>query len=260
MYAPPFNLALVTGATSGIGLSICRLLAAKKIPLIITGRDTARLGELVGDLSSFVSVTAIAADLGNEEGRKKIAETIRENTPDLVINNAGFGQYGEAIENPTAQLQMVEVNIKAVLELTMEATKVLKEQKKGGVILNVSSVAGFMVIPLSSTYAASKAFVTTFSESLDFELSCYGIRVLVSCPGVVATNFRERAGGIVPSSEKQMSSEFAAQEIWNQIERKQRVRVFDWKMRVALFFIKYLIPTSWIARRMYQGIKTRKSL
>ncbi len=252
------TLALVTGATSGIGLELCRLLASKKISLIITGRDQDKLGGLVEELSRQVLVTALAADLATETGRKKIVLSIRNNAPDLVINNAGFGQYGEVLEQDfDPQLRMVDVNAKAVLELTLEAAQALRQKNRQGVILNVSSVASFMPFPLLATYAATKAFVTSLSISLDFEFAPHGIRVLASCPGVVETNFRERAGGIPSTFEMSMSVAFAAQEIWRQIEKKQRVRTFDWKMRVAVFLVKHFVPTSWVARLLHRSIEHR---
>lgn len=254
-----FALALVTGATRGIGEEFCRLLAARKIPMIIVARDANRLKEVASELSKSVSVMPIAADLGTSEGRKKITEVIREHVPDLVVNNAGFGLYGEAIDLPIdQQLQMVDVDIKAVLELSLEAARALQALGKEGTILNVASAAAFLVFPLFATYSASKAFVVSFSESLDFELAPHRIRVLASCPGVVKTDFRERAGGKYVS-EPMMTTTFAAEQLWHQIVTGRRVHIFDWKMRLGVFLGRYLIPKALLAKILTRSIRQFKS-
>ncbi len=138
----------------------------------------------------------LQADLSQQAGRHEIVRLIHHRTPDLIINNAGFGLYGKAIDLDIGeQLEMVDVDVKALLEFTLEGAKTLKEKNRKGVILNVSSTAGFYVFPYVAVYAASKAFINNVSQALDIEMERYGIRILAACPGMVATNFSKRAGG-----------------------------------------------------------------
>jgi len=257
MNQTPFSLALVTGASSGIGMALCHLLASKGISLIITGRDATRLVQLADELSTLVPVEFFTANLASSE-RCKIIEKIHERVPDLVINNAGFGLYGEALSYDTSmQTDMVEVNSKVVLEFTLESARALSTSNKKGVILNVSSAASGLIFPCFAVYAATKTFVTQVSISLDYEMQSRGIRVLASCPGIVETHFRSRASGIEDSSQERssMSAEFAAKQIWRQIEKKQRVHVFDWKTRAALFLARCL-PRTLLAKILMNRIES----
>ena len=127
--------------------------------------------ETARTLRSKVSVEIIQADLSKPNERGIVIEWIRQHAPDLVINNAGLAYYNNAINYPTEQqMQILEVNGVALLELTLEAAKAMKATNKPGVIMNVSSVAGFFIFPYFSVYAASKSFVNVFSQSLDYEL------------------------------------------------------------------------------------------
>ena len=189
-----FKTALVTGATSGIGEAVARLLASKGISLILTGRNGEKLAQLSTELK--VPVETVIADLSLPQDRAIVAAKIRTTVPDLIINNAGIGLYGEAVAlSKEKQMDIVTLNVEALTDLTLESARVLSEAKRPGVILNVASAAAFTVFPQFALYSASKAFVVQLSESMDWELKSQGIRVLASCPGVVATNFRERAKG-----------------------------------------------------------------
>jgi short-subunit dehydrogenase len=254
-----FSLALVTGASSGIGTALCHLLASKNIPLIITGRDVGRLNALAAELKPFVDVIVFAADLSELEGRAAAIKSIREYQPDLIINNAGFGLYGEALTYDTKeQLEIAEVNAIGVLELTLEGARSMVSAGQAGVILNVSSAAAEQVFPCLAVYAASKTFVNQISESLDFEMSPHGIRILTACPGMVATAFSSRAAGqTIPSKGfGVMTASFAAEEIWMQIVKRRRKYIFDWKVRLVTYF-SMCLPTSWKARFLAKTIESR---
>lgn len=252
---PRFNLAFVTGASSGIGAALCRLLAREKIPLLMTGRDRERLDSLATELSPLVPVEVLAADIGTEEGRDVLVKAVRERTPDLLVNNAGFGLYGETLTHETASLlEMIDVNIKGVVDLTVEGARALIASGKKGVILNVSSSADLLVFPGLAVYAASKAFVTQFSQSIDFELKKRGIRVLVSCPGVVKTEFRSRASGLNQQTEGRTAMEvsFAAEQLWRQIEKGKRLHRFDFKTRIGSFIGRNLLPKPLVAKILFE--------
>lgn len=258
-----FSLALVTGASSGIGEAVAFLLASKGISLIISGRDESRLSALAEKLRVSVDVSIVIAELANPQGRLKIVDAIRNKRPDLLINNAGFSLYGDALTYPSAkQMEILEVNGAAVLELSLAMARTLVTAGKKGVVVNISSAAAFNPFPSMAVYAASKAFVNTFSESFDEETRPLGIRVLASCPGMVETRFRERAGGNKPPTTladawMTSSAESAAREIWQQIERQQKVRIFDWKNRFLLWLTRLLIPRAWVGRYLQSGIKDR---
>ena len=252
-----FSLALVTGASSGIGAALCRLLAKQKIPLLMTGRDPMRLNQITEEVRAHVPAASFLADLSRPEGRLQLIEKIREKTPDLVINNAGFGFYGEALCYPASDhLELLQVNGLSVIELTLEAARTLIAAGKKGVILNVSSAAGMLIFPRFASYAASKALVTHFSRSFDCETTPFGVRVLTACPGVVATQFRARAAHTEEPTKKRpsMSADYAALMIWKQILERKRVLIFDWKTRCAVFLTRFL-PENLVARFLSNEIK-----
>lgn len=256
-----FRLALVTGATTGIGEAISYLLAEKGIALIIHGRNEERLQQLAQKLKERVDVSVCQADLRIPKERANVLAVIRQKAPDLVINNAGFGLYGDVLEQETAeQLEIIDVNITALVEIAMESARTLIQRKQAGVILNVASAAAFLPFPTFSVYAASKAFVVSFSQGFDAEICEKGIRVLVACPGQVATQFRFRASkGKTASSDPNrevMSAHFAAEQLWQQIQKEQAVRIFDWKYRLAICLSR-LVPARLLSRILKNSLTKR---
>jgi uncharacterized protein len=255
-----FSLALVTGASSGIGEALSFLLADKGINLIIHGRNIENLKRIQNTLAAKVNVDLISADLANRSERKKVSEMIHSRKPDLMINNAGFGLYGPALSHETEQvMEILEVNANAVMELTLEAARAMTSAGIKGVILNVSSSAGEIpVAPGFAAYSASKAFVNHFSQSLDMELQPIGIRVLSAAPGFVKTNFSKRAGGKKNNLIQNitMTSEFAAEQIWRQIQKGTPLFLFDWKNR---FLVKcsILFHKKWVAKISHRLNKDR---
>lgn len=253
-----FSLALVTGASSGIGWALSHLLAEKQIPLILSGRDAARLEELKRELSAKVPVTLVIADLLSPKGRAELVKMIHTRSPDLVINNAGFGLYGDALTYGTQeQLDILTINANVVLELTLEAARTLISSGKNGVILNVASAAAFETIPAFSVYSAAKSCVVKFSEALDFEVAPQGVRILTACPGMVETDFRRRASSGYPQTEKGMTPQYAAEQIWRQIHSGKRVAIFNSFYKVALWFSNNFLPKSWVAPFLHSRIKSR---
>lgn len=189
-----WSRALVTGASSGIGASMTRLLAAEGTALVIVARDTARLEALAAELGGEIEV--LTADLGTADGVAAVAARLRdsERPVDLLVNNAGFGFQGDfASLDQTRERAVIDVNVGALHELCHVAAGAMTD-RGGGAILNVSSVAAFFPTAGNATYAATKAFVTSFSESLHQELAAKGVTVTASCPGFTRTEFAERAG------------------------------------------------------------------
>ncbi|MBS0625763.1 MAG: SDR family NAD(P)-dependent oxidoreductase [Verrucomicrobia bacterium] len=242
-----FNQALITGATSGLGEALARRLAQEKIPLVLTGRNQDRLAALAQELRRIVPVATIAADLAAE--REKLIYFLQTEAPDLVINNAGFCFYGEALSHPTSiQLETLEVNAIAPIELTLEAAKALKIAGKSGVILNVSSLAGELVFPTMAAYAAAKACLTSFSQSFDEEMRRSSIRILSALPGQIQTEFSQRASNQKKDhSSKAMTKEYAAEKIWRQILKRKQVERFNALYAWAAKLSRYL-PRSWVLK------------
>ncbi|MBS0651971.1 MAG: SDR family NAD(P)-dependent oxidoreductase [Verrucomicrobia bacterium] len=262
MTFPDIKLALVTGASSGLGLALARALAKKGVALLLTGRNEERLRSLAQELPTPSHYLAL--DLGLPADRQKLIAEIEKTSPDLIINNAGFGLYGDAIDHPLQdQINMIDVNITAVAEITLAAAKNWKNRHQKGIVLNVSSAASFFSYPTFAIYASSKLFVLNFSTSLDQELSPHGIRVLVVCPGQIDTGFRTRASNHFPQKTDPwtMSAEKSADLILEQIAKGQRSLIIDWRYRWAVALTR-LIP-NWIlsrflSRRILKRIDTLK--
>jgi uncharacterized protein len=188
--------ALITGASSGIGLDLAQLMAPN-FDLVITSRSQAALEKIAKELQTAHGnhVHVIPADLTLPEAPQQVfTEIDRRGLPvDILINNAGFGSYGAFAESdPKTSLDMVEVNIAALTALTRLALPGMIQRKRGR-IMNVASTAGFQPGPLMAVYYATKAYVIMFSEAIANELKDSGVSVTCFCPGATATNFAERA-------------------------------------------------------------------
>ena len=187
------NTTLITGASSGIGEAFARKLATLGHNLLLVARSEDKLTTLSNELGRINSIRVqhVAMDLSQASAPARLfAETQqRQLTVDLLINNAGFGSMGDFSELDLGrELNMIDLNIRALVELTHRFLVPMRE-RKGGAIINVASTAGFQPVPFMATYAATKAFVLSFSEALWDENRPFGIKVLALCPGVTATNF-----------------------------------------------------------------------
>jgi short-subunit dehydrogenase len=185
--------ALITGASAGLGRELARLAARDGQNLVVVARRRDRLDELAGELSAAhgVTVTVIAADLGDPASPRAIAERVGAAgiTIDCLMNNAGFGSHGPfAASDLARQLEMIVVNVRALVELTHLFLPGMLARKRGR-ILNVASIAGFVPGPFMASYYASKAFVLSFTEALATELRGSGVTATASCPGPTATEF-----------------------------------------------------------------------
>jgi short-subunit dehydrogenase len=197
MTTPLHGYALVTGATAGLGAAFVRRLAAENRDLILVARDVPRLEAAAADLRDRfpITVEVLPADLSTDAGCAAVAERIGviEKPVDTLINNAGFGLYRRFGEAPLErELEMLDVNVRAVLTLTHAATIAMTARGRGEII-NISSVAGFLPRGSAATYAASKAWVTAFTEGVALLLQGSGVTVGAICPGFTHTEFHARA-------------------------------------------------------------------
>jgi short-subunit dehydrogenase len=189
-----FRTALVTGASSGIGEAFAALLAARGTDLVLVARRDDLLDRLARTLSERhrVAVRVLPADLTDPAQLERVEERLRREPVDLLVNNAGYGAFGAFAEIPLAdQLRQIDLNVRAVVRLAHAALPGMLERGRGGV-LNVASMSGFTPSPGSATYAATKAYVTSFSESLHAEVRGKGVHVTALCPGFTRTD--ESAG------------------------------------------------------------------
>ncbi|MBV9212668.1 MAG: SDR family oxidoreductase [Actinobacteria bacterium] len=205
----------MTGASAGIGAEFARQLAERGYGVTLTARRKDRLEELARELSESNGIEAdtVACDLSNAAARRRMIQTVekRGRSVEILINNAGFGTAGRFQElDPENEIRMLRTNVEAVVDLCGHYVPEMVERRRGG-ILNVASTAAFQPIPRQTTYAATKAFVLSFSEGLHKDLGGTGVTVTALCPGPTKTEFAEVAGidegllelpGIVYSAEQ----------------------------------------------------------
>lgn len=186
--------ALVTGASSGIGLEIAKELARKRFDLVLVARREDKLQELAALLSPHVKVTVLPFDLSLPEAPQQLFHALQGTSIDLLINNAGFADYGLFVESDAQKMSdMLAVNIVALTKLTRLFLPPMIERKRGR-IMNVASVAAYFPGPLMSVYYASKAYVLSFSEALINEVEGTGVTVTCLCPGATSSEFQGVAG------------------------------------------------------------------
>lgn len=221
-------VALVTGASAGLGAVFAERLAARGHDLVLVARDGARLAALAEklDVVHGAASEVIAADLSHPTGRERAAERVARGV-DYLVNNAGFGTVGEfARLPPQKEIDQVELNVVTLARLTRAALPAMLERKRGRIV-NVASMAGLAPGPFTATYSATKAFVISLSESLAEETRASGVRVMALCPGFTRTEFQSRANmriGHVPAV-AWMSAEAVVDSTLAAIERGEVVHI-----------------------------------
>jgi short-subunit dehydrogenase len=191
------RVTLITGASAGIGTELARVFASNGHRVALVARRAERLAALAGEItaSGGAAPIVIGCDLEQPEAGDKIAAALAAEGVEVefVVNNAGFGLFGKAIELDRAeQLGIIAVNIRATTDLSLRFSDQLIRHRGG--ILNVGSIAGFLPGPGMAVYYASKAYVLSLSEALRAELAPCGVRVTALCPGPVPSEFQARAG------------------------------------------------------------------
>lgn len=230
--------ALITGASAGLGAAFAGVLAATH-DLILVARDERRLEALAASLPCKVEV--LPADLATDKGCDTVAERLA--TPvDLLVNNAGRSLNTSFVRS-TVELEesLLALNVHAVMRLTLAALPGMVE-RRGGAVVNVSSVSGFGALMPGSTYPASKAWVTSFSEATAMSVKPYGVRVMALCPGYVRTEFHERAGIDMSKTPEWLwlDAEAVVRAGLQDLARGKMISVPDWKYKIAVFGIRHL--------------------
>ena len=230
--------ALITGASSGIGLDMAKYLSAKKCELILVARSKEKLEKIQEPLPT--KVTIVVADLANEQKVKELYALAKKEDIDILINNAGFGLFGPFSETDLSkELEMIDTNIKAVHILTKLILREM-EKKNSGYILNVASSAAFQPGPLMSTYYATKSYVYQLTEALYYEQKQKNTNVHISvlCPGPVDTNFNNVAG--VNFQTKPLSSSYVAKYAIDKMFENKMLIIPGFKMKCAKFFGRFV--------------------
>ena len=250
--------ALVTGASSGIGAAFSEALAQKGFDLVLVARSQQKLEEIAERLQieAGISALVVGQDLLADNAVSQIFETVQRAgyEVDLLINNAGFGDYGQfASSDRPKQLEMIDLNIRALVEMTHAWLPEMLQRGHGNII-NVASIAGFQPMPYLSVYAATKAFVLSFSEALWAENKERGIKVLALCPGPTESNFMTVAGfpeDLDSTGQSLVSSESVVEAALKALEKGEANTVTGGVMNQVIVNASRFMPRTW----MVNGIK-----
>lgn len=241
--------ALITGASEGIGRALSLRLAREGYEITAVARNEARLDALLRELS-HVGHSKIAADLSTSAGVKRVTDELARYPYALVVNNAGFGGLSKFETQPLEKIrQMLALNISALVEISHAY---VNRARKGDALMNVSSTVSFLTMPAQGVYSATKAFVTSFTESLWYEMKPKGIHVVNLCPGSTLTQFTTRAGGRqedIPASATQ-SVEDVVEVAYQALLKKKGPTIVSGRFnQIAVFFTR-LVSRATIVRVM----------
>lgn len=256
------KIALITGASSGIGKELARIHASKSGDLILVARRSEELETLKKELEEkhAIKVWIFVKDLTSKDAAKEVYEFTKSNQleVDYLFNNAGFGGHGFFVDRPIDKdLEMIDLNISALVELSHLFLQDMKSRKVGK-ILNTASTAGFLPGPLQATYFATKAFVVSFSEALAHELKPHNISVTALCPGPVKTEFEKTAGMTGGNLfEKAASAKSTAEKGYRAMEKGKVICISDPVLNVLLPYILPFFP-KFIISGMVQKMQTIK--
>jgi len=257
------QVALVTGATSGIGHELCKLFATDRIDMVLVARDVDRLSRIAEELQSAtgINVTTMSIDLADPASPAEVLRRTQEAglTVEYLVNNAGFGNYGLFVDtDPKSTLDLLQVNIHALTHLTALYLPGMVERRSGH-IMNVASTGGFQAGPLMSTYYASKAYALHFTEAIAEELEGKGVSVTALCPGPTVTEFHKRANmetsGLV--SGRSVMTAKAVAEIGYRGMMRGRTLVIPGLSNKLLTLVVRLAPRKMIARYVHRMQKKR---
>jgi hypothetical protein len=237
--------ALVTGASSGIGRDIAKYLSTLGYDIIAVARDGEALNKLKEEIKTKVDIYSI--DLADEEACVELYKALKNKKVDVLVNNAGFGDFGEFVETDLdKELNMINVNIKAVHILTKLFLQDMVK-RNSGYILNVASIAGFMPGPLMATYYSTKAYIVRLTQGINTELKKKKskVKICALCPGPVNTNFNKVAN--VKFGLKGLSSEYVAKYAVNNMFKGKLIILPGVKIKLVRFLSK-IAPDKLVAK------------
>jgi short-subunit dehydrogenase len=249
--------ALVTGATAGIGESFTRLLAENNYNLVLVARDVSRLQERATQLQSQFNVQThiIQADLSTDAGCAAVEQYIALNQIDVLINNAGFGiNKAFTMSELKAEQEMFDVLVRTPMRLMHGVLPGMKQRNKG-VVINVSSVAGYIA---GGSYSAAKSYLTVISESLHTELADTNIKVSALCPGFTRTEFHQRGRMSMKGLPNFMwlNSDKLVAKAWSDALKGKAVSIPGWQYQILVFVIQSL-PRS-IIRKVGMNLRAKQ--
>lgn len=255
---PPF--AVITGASRGIGAEYARALAGRGYDLLLVSRDTARMDQLASELTSRhgVAVDSEELDLAQEDAAHRLYVAARQRRPhaDLLVNNAGFGLYGEFVNMPMARVQaMLRLHVITIVESIRLFLPAMLERRDGRVI-TVASIAGFYSVPYMAEYAATKAFLIAFSEALAEEVASSGVRVQACCPGSTETDFHATAGFRPKNTLRVQTPAEVVSASLSALEHGPSVVMTGWQWR-GLAALSRCVPRHWLTRMAAHAMKQR---
>ena len=249
--------ALVTGATAGIGESFSRLLAGNNYNIVLVARDLPRLHERAAALEARFGIKThvIQADLATDEGCLRIEKYILENQIDVLINNAGFGT-NKAFTMSTLEVeqQLLDVLVRTPMRLMHVALPLMK-QRNDGIIINVSSVAGYIA---GGTYSASKSYLTVLSESLNTELSATNVKVSALCPGFTRTEFHQRGKMSMKGLPNflWLNPDRLVEQSWRDALKGKAVSIPGWQYKLLVLIVETM-PRS-IVRKVGMNMRAKQ--
>ena len=254
------NTTLITGASSGIGAAFARKLAARGRNVLLVARSEDKLIALCNELGRLTSIRAqyLALDLQQHEAGAQLFEETqkRELEIDTLINNAGFGSMGDFAKlDPDRELEMIELNVRAVVDLTHRFLPPMRERKRG-TIINVASTAAFQPVPYMATYAATKAFVLSFSEALWEENRLHGVHVMALCPGVTETNFFQASEIDRPPMRTIQTPEEVVETALRALDRKKNLVVSGWTNWFTVE-AQRVVPRSLVTKAVGKALRSR---
>jgi short-subunit dehydrogenase len=241
----PDDRALVTGASSGIGAAFAHALRARRSKLVLVARRAQRLSELSHALGGPPAVAVLPLDLTRSDSVSILVAFLRDRgiTVDLLVNNAGVGWTGRFAEQPTESIQeILDLNVRALVGLTRAVVPGMVERKRGGVV-NVVSTSAFQPVPFLDVYAASKAFVLSFTEGLATELEGTGVRVQALCPGLTESEFHETSGTseVAFTKTRMMTAQAVVEASLRALDRGRPLRVVPgWQNRTVAGVQRFL--------------------
>lgn len=255
------NTTLITGASSGIGEAFARALAARGHNLLLVARSEDKLITLCSELGRIRSIHCqyVVMDVAQPESPARLFEETeeRELDIDLLINNAGFGSMGDfASLDLDRELNMIDLNVRSLVEMTHRFLQPMRA-RKGGAIINVASTAGFQPVPYMTTYAATKAFVLSFSEALWAENRDYGIEVLALCPGVTETGFFVASQMEKPPARTTQTAEEVVEVALRGLSRRKSSIVSGWINRVGVVTGNF-VPRSLLLRAIASVMRSAR--